>query len=328
MNGYAIYGSGLKGGKIFDNRISSVGRTIHLTAADIEYYGNRATTKGHMTLSDRPQGSGIWLERRVELHGIKFEGTGAKNIKVYDNFMEITKPQPDGEWDYVPATPLNIASYDPNAMNEVYNNKVISHTTYRATRHGPYGDSGEWASSIYFVGMTNVSDQGLYSVYIHDNEFISNDLFISGDIRETHIVRIEDNIFRLGPEPTNEYAIFRSVPPAMQDRVLNGNNTFIMGDTTSGVENQFDVSGITKIQIFPNPFAQSTIINYELSMPSSVILKVYDALGIEVAVIVDEFQPAGTHSCLFNAGNHWQGMYSYTIQIGGRVESGKMMLVR
>jgi len=82
------------------------------------------------------------------------------------------------KWEYVPATPLNIACYEPNAMNQVNSNTFVALTEYRQTRHGGYGDSGQWASSIYFVGMNKgPSQNGAYSIFIHDNQFISNDLF-------------------------------------------------------------------------------------------------------------------------------------------------------
>ena len=98
-------------------------------------------------MSDMPAKSGKWHKRRVELHGIKFEGKKARNCKVHGNFMRIVQPQPDNGWDYVPATPLNLACYDPNAMNEIYGNTIVALTSYRKTRHGGYGDSGQWAWS-------------------------------------------------------------------------------------------------------------------------------------------------------------------------------------
>jgi len=328
VNGYALYGSGLKGGKIHHNRISSVGRTIHLTAPDIEYYNNWASTKGHMTLSDMPQGSGTWLERRVELHGIKFEGTEAKNIKVHDNYMEINQPQPDSAWDYVPATPLNLACYDPNALNEIYNNKIVAHTTYRQTHHGPYGESGEWASAIYFVGMNNVSDPEMFSAYIHDNEFISNDLFISGDIEATHIVRIEDNVFRLGTEPTDDYAIFRTIPAEMQDRVLNGNNTFIMDDTTASDVIQNTYSKSDMIKIYPNPLKERTNIFFSLDFSEYARLVIFDYLGQEVKVVIDGYMDSGSQRIIFDASKLSAGIYFCSLRAGGYTETVKMVVGR
>ncbi|MFH1049610.1 MAG: T9SS type A sorting domain-containing protein [bacterium] len=326
VNGYALYGSGMKGGKIHDNRISSIGRTIHLTAPDIEFYNNWASTKGHMTLDDMPQGSDLWYERRVELHGIKFEGENAKNIKVHDNYMEINQPQQDAYWDYVPATPLNLACYDPNAMNEIYNNKIIAHTTYKQTHHGGYGESGEWASAIYFVGMNYISDPEMFSAYIHHNEFISNDLFISGDIDATHIVRIEDNVFRLGSEPTDEHSIFRTIPQEMQDRVLNGNNIFIMDDTTSSVANQHFFSKSDAIKVIPNPASDYIEITLSESseLSDSFSIKLYNILGECVLRKETMVSSTGRRIVISELTN---GIYTIIIHNNNKIISEKFLVI-
>ena len=135
------------------------------------------------------------------------------------------------KWDYVPATPLNVGCYDANAMNEVYNNTIVALTTYRRTRHGGYGRSGQWASGIYFVGMTSgPAEGGKYSIYIHDNTFISNDLFASSGSRRgvTNTVRIERNTFKLAddPAPTQGHTPFRGLGGALEAKIKAGNNKF------------------------------------------------------------------------------------------------------
>ena len=49
------------------------------------------------------------------------------------------------------------------------------------------------------------------------------------------------------------------------------------------------------MQVVPNPFNPSTRIVYSLKEPGHVRLVVYDARGTEVAVLVDEHQPAREH---------------------------------
>ena len=63
-------------------------------------------------------------------------------------------------------------------------------------------------------------------------------------------------------------------------------------------------------------------------MPEHVVLKIYDALGVEVAMLVNEFQDSGEHQSVFVGSDFAPGMYYYTLQIGGNVESGKMLVVR
>ena len=83
----------------------------------------------------------------------------------------------------------------------------------------------------------------------------------------------------------------------------------------------------TLLQNHPNPFSQSTVINYQLLVPSNVILKVYDVFGNEVRTLVDEYQAAGSHSAVFRSENLPPGMYYYTLKISGSLQSGKMVKV-
>lgn len=232
VNGYAFNGQ-LANGKIYKNRVTSTGRTVHLVAPGIEFYENWLYTKGHMHRSDSPQnrgdGPGKWHDRRIELHGIKFEGKNSKDIKVHDNFMKIVQRQPDSQWDYVPATPLNIGAGDPNANNEVYNNKFVAITTYQNTKHGGYGASGQWASSIFFItSAKGPAEEGKCFINIHDNEFISNDIFIANAYKldPTLTIKVENNTFKLGPNPTKKPSVFLQIPPELQEKIKAGNNKF------------------------------------------------------------------------------------------------------
>jgi len=133
------------------------------------------------------------------------------------------------KWTYVPATPLNVACYNPNAMNEIHGNTFIALTTYPRTRHGGYGRSGQWASAIYLVGMQKgPAEQGRYAAWIHDNRFVSNDLFV-GSYRPVNMtVRIEKNTFALAraPAPTQTHSAFWRIGPQLEARVKAGGNTF------------------------------------------------------------------------------------------------------
>jgi hypothetical protein len=81
-------------------------------------------------------------------------------------------------------------------------------------------------------------------------------------------------------------------------------------------------------QNYPNPFNPVTQIFYDLPVDCFVSLRVYDALGREVAVLVNEFQKAGYKMSIFNAGDLSSGYYFYKISAGGLVEVKKMLLVR
>ncbi len=227
VNGYAIslHAPGIEA---YGNRITSTGRGMHLTRPDLNVHDNRLDIRGHATLDDMPARSRPFKKISVELHGIKLEGSKVTAAKVHGNFVRIRQPLPDGDVQYVPATPLNVACYAPAAMNEVYDNDIVALTHYRTERIGGYGRWGQWASAIHFVGMTRgPAPAGKYSAYIHGNRFVTNHLFASSGRPVTQTVRIEKNTFTLAkaPPPVPTKSRFRRIG-ALEQAIKAGGNTF------------------------------------------------------------------------------------------------------
>jgi photosystem II stability/assembly factor-like uncharacterized protein len=81
-------------------------------------------------------------------------------------------------------------------------------------------------------------------------------------------------------------------------------------------------------QNYPNPFNPSTTINYSIKDAGLVSLKVFDILGREVAVLVNDNKEAGYHSVEFNASNLPSGIFIYTLQVNGYTNSKKMLLLK
>ena len=80
------------------------------------------------------------------------------------------------------------------------------------------------------------------------------------------------------------------------------------------------ISDLQPIQFFleqnyPNPFNPSTKIRWQAPEDSWQTLKVYDVLGNEVAVLIDEWKPAGNYETNFNASSLSSGVYTYKLQV-------------
>jgi len=78
----------------------------------------------------------------------------------------------------------------------------------------------------------------------------------------------------------------------------------------------------------PNPFNPSTAIAFTLPAQAHVRLTVFNALGQEVATLVDEERSAGAHVARWDAINQPSGAYFYRIESGSFVETKRMMLVK
>jgi len=81
-------------------------------------------------------------------------------------------------------------------------------------------------------------------------------------------------------------------------------------------------------QNYPNPFNPATSINFDLPDAGHVTCKIYDALGREVATLMNRYENAGYHSLDFDAKNLSSGLYFYKIQSGKHSSVKKMILVK
>ena len=70
-------------------------------------------------------------------------------------------------------------------------------------------------------------------------------------------------------------------------------------------------------QNYPNPFNPSTTIRFALPINARVIIKLYNALGQEVATLLNTDLDAGIHETVFNASNLSSGVYFYMLKVQG-----------
>jgi len=86
-------------------------------------------------------------------------------------------------------------------------------------------------------------------------------------------------------------------------------------------------------QNYPNPFNPTTTINYSLQISTNVSVIIYNTLGQEVKVLVDEFQNSGYKSVIWDGTNNaglkiGSGTYFYKLTAGNFVSSKKMILLK
>lgn len=100
----------------------------------------------------------------------------------------------------------------------------------------------------------------------------------------------------------------------------------------NSVENQKrDFPNIYSLaQNFPNPFNPSTTISYQLPATSFVTLKIFDILGNEVAILVNEEKEEGSYNYQLGIKNYnlSSGIYFYQLRAGDFVGTKKMLLMK
>ncbi len=107
--------------------------------------------------------------------------------------------------------------------------------------------------------------------------------------------------------------------PATVQKVV----TDIQSDNQQTVPDKFKLGNN-----YPNPFNPTTNIQYSLSKPVHVQLKVYNMLGQLVATLVDEKQTAGNYQATFHADRFASGIYIYRLRAGNFVKTMKMTLLK
>jgi hypothetical protein len=84
----------------------------------------------------------------------------------------------------------------------------------------------------------------------------------------------------------------------------------------------------TLLQNYPNPFNSSTTISYELSQTGGVMIDIFDILGRKVESLINQVQPAGKYSLVWEASALPSGVYFARLQIGDLRQARKMLLLK
>jgi len=106
--------------------------------------------------------------------------------------------------------------------------------------------------------------------------------------------------------------------------VLYGDTvTTIIQQISSEVPDKFSLS-----QNYPNPFNPETNIKFALLKSGEVKLTVFDALGKEISVLVNEFKTQGVYTATFDAANFPSGTYYYKLETDNFSEVKKMILLK
>lgn len=81
-------------------------------------------------------------------------------------------------------------------------------------------------------------------------------------------------------------------------------------------------------QNYPNPFNPTTTISFEIQNAGYVSLTIYDILGKKISELIASEKSAGKHSFVFDASSLASGVYTYVLNIEGKYQSKKLMLIK
>jgi len=106
-----------------------------------------------------------------------------------------------------------------------------------------------------------------------------------------------------------------------------GENGIILHTTNGGIT-FVEEESINKntSSCYPNPFSETATIEYTLKEPCWVKLCIYDFLGKEVALLINEFQDAGEYRKSIDGSGLSPGMYYYVLNIGNKTITQKIII--
>jgi len=184
---------------------------------------------------------------------------------------------------------------------------------------------------FYWISIEDERNlNGDYTVPVRSAELINNQVientYYIPDIKHSALPSGQPTLeILLGifSDPPITYFPQYAVPPPSYALVTNVKND-------PGIINSFYLS-----QNFPNPFNPITTIRYQLPAAGNVTLRLYDVLGNEIAILVNEEKSGGAYEITFYAGNLPSGAYFYQLKIypanggaDGFVETKKMILMK
>jgi len=118
-----------------------------------------------------------------------------------------------------------------------------------------------------------------------------------------------------------------------------GGSIYRVDEITAVNEQALVISDFALAQNYPNPFRSgatshasgggnpSTNIEYSLRRASQVSLKIYSVRGEEIAVLINEKQPAGVHRVAFDGARLASGVYFYRLQAADPARGGAGELI-
>jgi len=157
-----------------------------------------------------------------------------------------------------------------------------------------------------FSGMSTIKSTD-YGLTWTAKTYTVNKLFVDGKLIDPN------NFFLCGGDIGTPAVILKST---------NGGGVFV-NKISEEIPDRINL-----FQNYPNPFNPATNIKYQITGNKNVLLKVYDVLGKEIAVFVNEKQSPGVYEVTFDGSIYPSGIYYYKIFCNGKSDIKKMMMIK
>jgi len=195
---------------------------------------------------------------------------------------------------------------------------ILNTTNGGTTWNAQLYDSTRWFCSIYFIDVLKgwatgyASEKAAAILHTTDGGKTWSEQLRGTPLLTVRSIHFTDSI--TGWAVSDECTILHTT---------NGGVTFVDDDNPRRTATHDLLQ-----QNYPNPFNPNTTIKYELPKSSVVKLSVYDMLGREISVLINDRRDAGVHEVKFDGSNLASGVYVYRLTAGDFVQSKKLVILK
>jgi hypothetical protein len=175
------------------------------------------------------------------------------------------------------------------------------------------GSQNHHSYEVYYIKKNDLNTEAEYQVYFGATMYdLQNDGEPEILISMVHIIPIQPPIYNLGKYLTKIYS---------NDSITNVNDDLAIP------------TNLKLYQNYPNPFNPSTNIRFKLTETENVSIKVYNILGKEIKLLLEDYLPAGEYNIQWNGKDDKEnllpgGVYFIQMQVGEYRQTIKSVLLK
>jgi hypothetical protein len=282
-------------------------------------------TNGEFSIYSSTDNGITWLQKNRpsisgQINWIRIDSTGNlySQISTYESDYVYRSPDSGVSWYYIPLS--FVQAFGCNTLGLLLCS-TISHS-----------------GGIYY-NLSKSTDHG-----ISWNHVVNNVLFLSLMVtKEGKVYGYNDfsHSFQFSSDTGKAWINYNSgLPSGRITSVAIDSYGYLFAATPDGLYRTIDQITSLKqedsrqpkkyllIQNYPNPFNPSTTIKYDIPEMNFITIKIYDILGRDVAILVNEEKLSGNYEVEFNGKNLTSGIYFYQLSAGNYTEAKKMILLK
>jgi hypothetical protein len=274
------------------------------------------------------------LERFINLRLFE-ERSNTREIQVDEallGFVYSQRLRTQKRFDLQKFFPLAIPDKPANELSMLYLSNALSSSRTNSFTHVPYELDDVYRVGLGFVTSKN-SFQGILDwsemAHIPEEWILSLEDRVTGsiiDMREQTSYRFRSSTnATVNPEEVAS-SPFMPVTPAQSERFVITMKPYESSLETTDTDTR--PGSVELRQNYPNPFNPATNIAFYLPKDRHVRIGVYNVVGQQVGLLLDEPMGAGEHSVVWNAMDMPSGVYIVQLESGNRIFTRKITLIK